>query len=223
MKKTYISSDFLKKEINGVNTIKEKSNFFSSIIIDIPDNIDISDNDIIWYENYNNEQIDLDSELNIEPVYYSTSNDKKQNHILKINENQPKSQLEFNTLWDLEIFSTKILFNHIYSLIKQNRTFEGLINQKFDSLDIDIFIEKYIIVNILPKYKLSKVNLFIKHVDIKNNLKYKNIWNSNIENEFIYNKYTLNNKTNSIELTFSQNNSGSFIFEYYYSLFYERI
>ncbi len=223
MKKTYISSDFTKNKINGVNTIKEKSNFFSSVIIDISDIIDITENDVIWYENYNSEQIDLDSELNLTPNYYSSSDDKNKNHTLTINKSQPNTQKEYNTLWDLEISSSLILFNYIYSLIKQNRTFEGLTNEKFESINIEIFIKNFIITNILPKYKLSKTELYIKHIDINSNIRYKNIWNNNIEKEFIYNRYTLNSKKDSILLTFNQENSKLFVFEYYYSLFYERI
>lgn len=223
MKKTYISTDFTKKEVNGINSIKEKSNFFSSVILDTPDIIAITENDIIWYENYNNEQVDLDSELNISPSYYSSSEDKNKSHTLIINDNQPNSQKEFNTLWNLEIKSSDILFNYIYSSIKENRTFEGLTNQKFDSININIFIDKFIRKNILPKYKLLNIDLYIKHIDIKNNIRYNNIWNNNIESNFIFEKYTLNKKNNNIELIFNQNNSNLFIFEYYYSLFYERI
>lgn len=223
MKKTYISTDFTKKEVNGINSVKEKSNFFSSVILDTPDIIAITENDIIWYENYNNEQVDLDSELNISPSYYSSSEDKNKSHTLIINDNQPNSQKEFNTLWNLEIKSSDILFNYIYSSIKENRTFEGLTNQKFDSININIFIDKFIRKNILPKYKLLNIDLYIKHIDIKNNIRYNNIWNNNIESNFIFEKYTLNKKNNNIELIFNQNNSNLFIFEYYYSLFYERI
>jgi hypothetical protein len=223
MRKTYISSDFKKTPINGVNTIEEKSNFFSTILLDIPDLLEIDD-DVIWYDNYNGEQIDLDSEVNLTPNYYSVSESKLNNHVLSINQSQTKSQLEYNTLWNLRIDNKIILVDYIFSKIKQSRTFEGLLNIKLDSINIDSYIEEYIIANILPKYELNRIELYINHLDIRNNIRYNNIWNSSIDKKNIYNRYSINsNNSNNIEISFTQNDSSMYIFEYYFSLSYNRI
>jgi hypothetical protein len=219
MKKTYLSSDNGVKVINGVNNIKENSNYFSSTLINIPDYISIDNEDFIWYEDFNGEQIYIDQESN--PIYYSSSNDKLNNHILYLNENQSQDQLNRNTIWNIEINSKQLLFNYIYSKLKQNRTFDKLEQDKLE-INYNSFIDKFINNNLLNKFTFDRLDLYLNNIDIKNGIKHNNIWNNNVKN--VYNNYTiLSNDGNILKIQFNQEDSSSYFFEYYYNIKFRRI
>lgn len=218
MKKTYISSDISTKVINGINSLKEMSNHFSSVLINIPDDIFINDEDLIWYQDYTGEQIDIEQESNVK--HYSSSKDKLDNHILYINPNQ--SKFSINTLWDMEINIKQLLFNFIYAKIKQNRTFDKLEQTKLE-LKYDSFLEKFINLNILTKYKFDKLELYIFNKDIKDGIKYQNVWNKNIDKNNLNTKYTIVSNNDILKIQFNQENSSLYIFEYYYSVKFIRI
>lgn len=222
MKKTYITSEFKLNGVNGVNNINEKSNFFSSILINIPDNIEIIHEDFIWYENFNGEQINIDLESNFNPKYYSSSSDKKDNHIIYLKPNQSEEQLNMNAIWYIEINIKQLLFNYIYSRVRQSRTFEGLTQNSIE-INYNSFIEKYINLNLTNKFKFDNLQLYIKNVDIKYGIRYKSIWNDNLTSDYLYNKYNILNSGDILKVEFNQENSLLYFNEYYYSLNLKRI
>ena len=77
MKLTHISPEFNYNNVQGTLSMSEKKSFFSSKLIKFDSNIEIKNESIVYYQNNNNEQINLNNELLLGPVIYDTSNDKK--------------------------------------------------------------------------------------------------------------------------------------------------
>lgn len=227
MRRNYISPEFIKKKVFGTFNMLEESNFFSSKMLQIDDLISIKNEDIIWYQRENSEQIDFNIESSMDSYVYSSSLTKQKNHSLKIADNQSDFQLNKNTKWELSIRLKSILLEHIFVNLKRWRTFEGVKNEYLIEKDIDIAIRKYIENNILPKYNFIKIDFFIKYRDLRefNLLKFDNYWNNNLTNDFIFNKIETNTDFNeeSIKVIFEQiKPSSDYNFEYYYNIFFKK-
>ena len=92
MRRNYISPEFEYRKVFGTLNMKEESTFFGSKMLEIEDIIELHNQGIIYYQNSNNEQIDLDIERSLNPIVYSASDDKKNNHTLVIDESQSDPQ-----------------------------------------------------------------------------------------------------------------------------------
>lgn len=227
MRRNYISPEFKKEKVFGTFNMLEESNFFSSKMLQIDDLISVTNEDIIWYQRENGEQIDFNIESSMGSYVYSSSLSKKKNHTLKKAENQSDFQINKNTKWELSINLNSILLENIFANLKRWRTFEGVRNDYLIEKDVDILMKKYIEKNILPKYSFIKIDLFIKYRDLRefNLLKFNNNWNNNLTNEFIFNKIETNTDfdENKIKVFFEQIKSSSdFNFEYYYNVFFKK-
>ena len=88
MRKSYISPEFLYKSANGTLNSYEESTFFGSKMLDIEDYLTIDNNDIVWYQSLNGEQLNFSIESTLEPLIYYTSMDKKNNHKLYLDNSQ---------------------------------------------------------------------------------------------------------------------------------------
>ena len=103
MRRTYISPEFHNNKVWGTYNMVEESNFFSAKMLEIEDSIKISNDDIIYYQKLNGEQLDIIVESSLDSIVFSSSSSKKSNHTLQIDESQPKYQLEKDTKWILNI------------------------------------------------------------------------------------------------------------------------
>lgn len=229
MRRSYISPEFNTYPTYGTYNIDEESNFFGSCLLEIENNIIISNQNIIYHQKDTNEQIDLSNETSLEPIIYSAEEDMLSNHIISIDKTQSTYQKESNTKWNIQIDLKNILSNYIFSQMKYNRSFEGLTNNLIVNNDVNSTLSKYISNNIINKYKYYSIEFYIKYNDLSNthNLKYKPNWNLNIvnndnrmtkiESELLMNNYTLN-------LTFSQEKSSeSYNFDYYFNILFNKI
>ncbi|MCK9476360.1 MAG: hypothetical protein M0R46_10590 [Candidatus Muirbacterium halophilum] len=229
MRRSYISPEFNTYPTYGTYNIDEKSNFFGSCLLEIENNIIISNQNIIYHQKDTNEQIDLSNESSLEPIIYSAEEDMLSNHIISIDKTQSTYQKESNTKWNIQIDLKNILSNYIFSQMKYNRSFEGLTNNLIVNNDVNSTLSKYINNNIINKYKYYSIEFYIKYNDLSNthNLKYKPNWNLNIvnndnrmtkiESELLMNNYSLN-------LTFSQEKSSeSYNFDYYFNILFNKI
>ena len=99
MSRHYISPEFVNSKIYGSFNSYEESNFFGSKMLEIEDLVDIIDQNIIYYQNSKNEQIDVDVESAQNSVIYSSFDNKKQNHTLIIDDSQSDIQRKSNTRW----------------------------------------------------------------------------------------------------------------------------
>jgi hypothetical protein len=229
MRKNYISPEFKYNNVYGTFNMKEESSFFGSKMLEIEDSISISDVNLIYYQSIDKSQIDLSSESTIRPIVYNVSSDKESNHTIKIDEAQTEYDLNNNTKWIIDINVNDILVNYLFATLKQARTFEGVQNSMTIYNDVDFAIKEYIKNNVLNRYKFSKIELYLKYNDLRNQniLRYKNKWNQNamkdgsilkkIQTETAYDYST-------IKLKFSQEQpSSKYIFDYYFNLFFDKI
>lgn len=241
MRRSYISPEFNYNPVFGTFNMEEESTIFSSKMLEIEDILEINDQNLVYYQTLDGEQLDLSIETALPSISYSASTDKKLNHTLVLDDSQTQSQRNNRTRWILTIDLKTILTNYLFATLKRYRTFEGVRNSMTRSNDVGFAIQEYIIKNILDRYKLSRVELYLNYVDITNQniLKYNNLWAST-SNQFRTSQLTSDIVSSSNQLksfqsqtefdfsstiiTFSQErNSNQFCFDYYFKLFYEKI
>jgi len=229
MRRTYISPEFIYPKVYGTFNMEEESSYFGSKMLEIEDNISITNESIIYYQNFDSEQIDLEREYDFPPVIYNTVSDKRNNHVLKIDEFQTQSERNNFTKWILDIDLRTILRNYIFATIKKWRTFEGVKNNMTSNKNVDFSIKEYIERNVINRYKFVGVELFISQVDllIDGSLKYNNIWDENISTEqFKFTKFTTvtDFKFDDIQIFFSQDfPSSQYSFKYYFDVKFEKL
>lgn len=229
MRRNYISPEFEYKEVFGTYNMVEESNFFGAKMLEIEDSILINNQNIIYYQMPNGEQLDLSVENTLQSHVYSSSIDKEKNQILSIDTSQTEYTKENLTNWYLDINLKGILTNYIFSELKRHRTFEGIRTNMNSYNDVDAAIKSYINYNIIDRYKLSRIDLYVKYKDLRsqNLLRYKNSWNYEIVNPS--NRLTKFQSEMSIDgsytrITFNQQKpSSSYSYEYFFNLYFEKL
>lgn len=229
MKRNYISPEYNHVKVFGTLNMKEESSFFGSKMLEIEDSLLVGNGGIIYYQNQLGEQLDLSIENSLPSLVYSESDDKKNNHVLIIDESQTSFQRDNQTRYILTINLQSILNNYLFAILKQHRTFEGVKNNMTYNNDVSFSMKEYISKNILDRYKFDKIELFVKYNDLRDQsiLRFSNTWNDQIGQESLKLK-RLETKTefdqSSIEVKFSQEKSSSlYSFEYYFNLFWSKL
>lgn len=229
MRRNYMSPEYSKFKVYGSFNMIEESNFFAAKMIDIENSIYLQNQDIIYYENLVGEQIDFSVESTLSSNVYSASTSKRDFHSLKIDESQSLTQKNKNTKWIIDINLKQILSDYIFASIKKYRSFEGMTSKMTRYESVNVAIQRYIEFNILNRYKLDEVELFISYRNLRSQsvLRYKNDWNPSVESG--KNKFSkLQTETavdgSSIKVMFNQEeDSQQFSFEYFYNLYFEKI
>jgi hypothetical protein len=202
----------------------EESNFFGSKMLEIEDSFSITNQEIIYYQNANGEQLDFSIESSLQSFNYSAITDKQQNHTLVIDESQPLYQKTENTRWILTIDLEKIIKNYIFANLKKFRTFEGVKKELTLYDDINVAIKNYIDFNVYDRYKVQSIDLYVSYQSLRNQniLRLKNNWNKNItisENLLtkVQTEYSTNNST--ARLIFNQEKpSQEFSYDYFFNV-----
>jgi hypothetical protein len=232
MRRTYISPEFEYKKVFGTFNMKEEASFFGSKMLEIEDTLDLTDQSLVYYQNPNSEQLDLDIEKLTLPIVYSISEDFKANQTLQIDDSQSEFQKNSNTRYILTINLATILENYLFATLKQYRTFEGISNNMCYSGDVNFSIKQYILKNVVDRYRFSRVELFLNYVDLRdqNIRRYNNTWALNpsivgVESNKIKNLQTETEYDfSSIRVIFNQQKSSQlFSFEYYFKLYWEKL
>ena len=243
MRRTYISPEFDYSRVYGTFNMKEEASFFGSKMLQIEDNVLIDSQSLVYFQSLNNEQINLSVESLLPPTSYSASDDKRVNSKLIIDPSQTSSQKNTNTQYILTINLKSILTDYIFASLKKWRTFEGIKNNMTKNGDINYAITEYIVKNVLDRYKLASVDLYLKYVDITNQsaLRYDNVWAgytdpitnriSALPEDVGTDKYRLSKfqqqtqaDYSSTIITFSQQqNSEQYCFDYFFKLSYQKI
>ncbi len=229
MRRTYISSEYSNTKTYGTFNMVEESNYFGSKMLEIEDSIYIENQNIIYYQRPSGEQINLSAETSIDSPVYSTSADKEKNHSLKIDETQTNYQKENSTKWIMDIKLNDVLSNFLFANLKRYRTFEGMKASLTRTNDVNTTIREYINKNVSNRYKLSKIDLYIKYKDLRsqNVLRFKNTWNSTIaidSNKFQKIQTETAFDGLNIKLLFNQEQpSTQYSFEYYFNILFEKI
>ena len=229
MRRTYLSSDFNYIPTNGTFNMNENKKPFSAKMMYITDNISIQSSEVVYYEQANGQQINLASELLLPPITYSPIVSKQNNSQLALDPSQTASDEDNLTKWILTVNVNEILIEFIYASIKKARTFQSILNINTTGNSIDLAINDYIKDNLLNRYKVSSITLYMVYNSLNNatNLRYKNNWNSSVAsplniNQKVNLKY--NYDQSIAELLFIQDkNSRQYSFDYYFDLFLTRI
>lgn len=229
MRRTYISPEYLNKKVYGTFNMVEESNFFCGKMLDIEDSIIIENQNIVYYQRQTGEQLDLSIESTLPSYVYSSSDSKRQNHTLLIDETQDAYSLNNNTRWILSINLNTILKDFIFSTMKRYRTFESIQNSMTLENDVNVALSKYITFNVIDRYKLSELKLYVSYRDLRNQsiLRYKNTWSVNIANDDNLMKKIQTETAfdgSSIKATFNQEKtSATFAMDYFFTLSFNKI
>lgn len=201
MRRDYISPEYKSVRVYGTFNMLEESNFFGSKMLEIEDSIIISNQEIIYYQNENGEQIDYSIESSLQSYNYSAITDKQVNHTLIIDNTQPLYQKNENTRWILTLDLEKIITNYIFANLKKYRTFEGVKKDMTIYDDVNVAISNYINFNVYNRYKVETIDLYVTYNSLRNQniLKFKNTWNRNVESS--------ENKLTRVQTEYFSNNS----------------
>jgi len=227
MRRTYISPEFQYIKVNGSLNMKEQSTFFGSKMIKIEDSISILNENIVWYQLPNGEQINSESELSLSQVVLDTVLEKLNGSKLIIDNSQTEFQKFGNTKWILDIEIQKILRNYLFSCLKRARTFEGIRNNMTLNNNVNAAIYDYIDNNILSRYRFNKIELFLKPVNLLNfgRLKWIPEFDSSIElGTTSFNKIEteVDSKGRDIRVRFTQPFQSSIeTFQWYYNIYFD--
>jgi hypothetical protein len=229
MRRTYISPEYQNRAVYGTLNMVEESTFFGAKMLEIEDTISIDNQDIIYYQKLNGEQLDFSIESSLSSIVYSSSTNKLNNHTLELDTTQPKYQLDNNTRWILTIDLKTIITDYLYATLKRYRTFEGVRNEMTMFNDVNVGVRNYIQSNVLNRYKFKSIDLYVRYQDLRNQslLRYKNNWDNNIINP-TYKLIKFQTETefdeSSIRITFNQEKpSNTYSMDYYFNILFEKI
>ena len=223
MRRTYISPEYQYNNVYGTFNMKESSPFFGSKMLKINDKIIIDNNTILYYQEPSGEQL-------IKPINellntISLDNLKLSNHTKELNIKNTN-----NPVLVLNIKYIDILRDYLYATLKKNKTFLGVSNKFTLNNNVNSNIYDYINSNILNKYSLPTIDLFISYnsiIDNNSNLKYNITYNPNILNSNnIRNKFSISNDiiNNVITLSYNQEQNANFYnFDYYFNIYYNKL
>lgn len=191
MKENLILKKFIKEPVNGTFNLLEEISFFGAKIMDIEDNISITDHSVQYFQSWYQVTDPNDSiqqelaksngyqfyELNLfeEDLFIlDTVALKFDNHtITKMQQNDLDNK--YNTRWEIVVDIKTILREYLFAKIKEQRTFKSLKYSNFMNNNINESIRQYINLNLLDRYKFDGVDLYINYIDIKNNSVYNNL------------------------------------------------
>jgi hypothetical protein len=230
MRRNYISPEFEHKEVYGTYNMVEESNFFGAKMLEIEDTLLINNQNIIYYQMPNGEQLDLSVENTLQSYVYSSADDKNINHQLIIDETQTSYSKENSTTWILEIKLKNIISNYIFSELKRWRTFEGIRTNMTSDNDVNSALKNYVSYNVVDRYKLSRIDLYVQYKDLRsqNILRYKNVWNpeiaSNPQNKTTKFQSDTYSDGSYTKITFNQEKPSSlYSFDYFFNIYFEKL
>jgi len=224
-----MSPEYNNTQIYGTFNMVEESNFFGAKMLEVEDDIYISDQNIIYYQKSTGEQIDLAIESSLPSQVYSASDNMKSHQRLTLDDSQLDYQKETNPKWILNVDLRNILSDYLFAIMKRYRTFEGISNPLTRTNDVNTAIREYISNNVTNRYKISRLDLYVSYTDLRNQnvLRYKNTC-----------KYTIATDSNllkkkqldvafdesTLKISFTQENPSSlYNFDYYFNILFEKI
>jgi len=227
MRRTYISPEFVNSPVPGTLNMKEQKFPFGSKMMEIEDKISISQGTVFWYENSQNEQIDLIAEKVSNPKTTNFDTIKKLNSRIDFEKNQSQDQKETNCRWNIQINWYEVLSSYIFSRIKQARTFEGITQRDTLKKNVDLSIREYIDKNIISRYEFLGIDFWIKYERISQSsrLKWQNNFNPLIRSDFYKSgRYSQKINEKDLSLLFNQEfTAGDFSFDWYFDLNFGKI
>ena len=229
MRRSYMSPEYNNTQIYGTFNMVEESNFFGAKMLEVEDDIYISDQNIIYYQKSTGEQIDLAIESSLPTQVYSASDNMKSHQRLTLDDSQLNYQKETNPKWILNVDLRNILSDYLFAIMKRYRTFEGISNPLTRTNDVNTAIREYISNNVTNRYKLSRLDLYVSYTDLRsqNVLRYKNNWKSTIvsdSNLLKKKQMDVAFDESTLKILFTQEKpSSQYNFDYYFNILFEKI
>ncbi len=229
MRRSYMSPEYNNTQIYGTFNMVEESNFFGAKMLEVEDDIYISDQNIIYYQKSTGEQIDLAIESSLPSQVYSASDNMKSHQRLTLDDSQLDYQKETNPKWILNVDLRNILSDYLFAIMKRYRTFEGISNPLTRTNDVNTAIREYISNNVTNRYKISRLDLYVSYTDLRNQnvLRYKNTWTSSVISDFNLLKKKQMDVAfdeSTLKISFTQENPSSlYNFDYYFNILFEKI
>jgi hypothetical protein len=224
-----MSPEYNNTQIYGTFNMVEESNFFGAKMLEVEDDIYISDQNIIYYQKSTGEQIDLAIESSLPSQVYSASDNMKSHQRLTLDDSQLDYQKETNPKWILNVDLRNILSDYLFAIMKRYRTFEGISNPLTRTNDVNTAIREYISNNVTNRYKISRLDLYVSYTDLRNQnvLRYKNTWTSSVISDFNLLKKKQMDVAfdeSTLKISFTQENPSSlYNFDYYFNILFEKI
>lgn len=229
MRRTYITPEFSKTPVFGTLNMAEESNFFGAKMLEVQDAIGVTNENLVWYQRPNGEQVDLDTENTLDPNTFSSSQAKLATHTLKVDEAQSQFSRDNSTRWLIDIDTRALLTSYVFAQMKSNRTFEGVRTQMTVFNNIDVALTRYIELNVLNRYRMSRIELFVRYVDLReqNALRFRNKWSDAVATpDYALNKFeTVSDyEQKALRVIFTQEKPSTlYNFEYFFNVHYEKI
>lgn len=247
MKDSLIINEYQTEQVAGTLNLTEEKSFFGSKAMDIEDNIHITDKSIQYFEvlksgstidrlNNGYQYYDINTIEESFIVLDIIDSKLKYHKIDKIVQNERDKKI--NTRWEINIIIKDILKEYLFSRIKESRVFKSMSYERFNNNDINESIYEYISSNLLDRYELENIELYVKYINLKDNVIYSNlaikqydpIFNQSIEQD----EYKVSNANIKIDLYldklapikinyYQTKSSVDYKFDYYYNLHFKKI
>lgn len=166
MRKNFLMSEYNSELVEGTKNMKFLKTYFSSLLIDIEDTIRITDDVINQTETARGTQLqnvlETDRNINLWQTKYKYSDIT----IYNFQSNLDKTEFP---LQNIKIDDKNILIKYLFAQLKQNRTFEGVDISNILESNMDLTILNFIQNNILDRYVLTDVLLYVKYNKLDNN------------------------------------------------------
>jgi len=222
---------------NGTKNMNTVRTFFGTKLIDIEDdilinNLSIKYSDYNGYQKYEHETM-VTTEID---KFIDLSELKKNNHDIVL-QTQDMFNIENNTKWVFNIDVRYILKEYLFGKIKESRSFKSIRSENTLNNDINDSIYTFIENNIIDRYSMDRVELYIKYDKLKSH----NIFNKSLlqyDPEFDESVYNMENIITNFSLIKSDQfenlvpirimynqteRSDEFKFNYYFDIRYKRI
>lgn len=238
MKNNLMLKKFSRVAVPGTMSQNEVRTFFGGKMIYSENIININDDTINFSQVINNVNYGyqyFEKNLEYEFNYYENLSDLKlNNHEISLY-NQTQSNYENNTRWQLDINGSTILKDYLFFKLKQERVFKIIRSDEVYSNDINNAIYEYITNNIFSRYRLDRIDFYVKYYDINTQTVYDNILlqynpqfdvsvyeKDNISNMTVYNYDPY--KFDNIKILYNQSKpSTKYGFNYYFDLIFTKI
>jgi hypothetical protein len=238
MKSNLILKKFNTNTVPGTMNQKELRTFFGGKIIYSENNIYINDDSINFSQvigDFNNGYQYYNQVADWETNFYENLTDLKLNNQNISLFSQTASNINNNTRWQVTINGSDILRDYLFFKIKEQRVFKIINESEVYYNDINNAIYEYINYNIFSRYRLDKVDFYVRYYDIKSQDIYDIIllqYNPQF-NPDVYKQENLTNmnvigydpyKFDTINIQYNQSKpSTQYSFDYYFDLNFTKI
>jgi hypothetical protein len=240
MKTNTMIQEYKKEPVIGTKTAKEVRSFFGTNLVDIEDEIVISDISIQYSDTLTDhyQYYDLTTLVNEQEVNVLRSLDdiKYENHTIDL---YRQSYTDYDNLqWNYVIKARNILKEYLFARLKESRMMKSVRKEQTPKSDINTFVYDYIEFNLLDRYNISYITYYVQY---KNVIDDGNTFNNQymiINPTFNKNSYKTDNvvkdvrilttdylnNLGDVNMTYYQiKNSIQYTFDYYFEIKYKKI